>query len=73
MPLRPKDSHGSNRWKGEGGDQTKSVTVGRVPIIRTVTCPGCGKQYPTECDWCSDVLPRPLLEELAQEPTNAQT
>lgn len=23
------------------------------------TCPGCGKSYPSECDWCSNILPKP--------------
>jgi hypothetical protein len=22
-------------------------------------CPGCGKRFPSECDWCSEQIPRP--------------
>jgi hypothetical protein len=24
-----------------------------------VKCPGCGKRFPSECDWCSEQIPRP--------------
>lgn len=25
------------------------------------TCPGCGKPFPSECDWCSEDIPRPTM------------
>lgn len=51
----------------EGGD-SKEVRVGRgIPN----TCPGCGKKFPEECDWCSDVVPRPMIDQLGEEPSDA--
>lgn len=32
-----------------------------------VECPGCGKPFPSECDWCSEDQPRPKLAPLLEE------
>lgn len=29
------------------------------PSTSKELCPGCGKPFPQECDWCSDDIPRP--------------
>jgi hypothetical protein len=29
-------------------------------------CPGCGKPYPSECDWCSESVPRPRCTRYAE-------
>lgn len=31
------------------------------PLVNA-ECPGCGKAYRTECDWCSDDIPKPDIK-----------
>lgn len=28
-----------------------------------IECPGCGKTFPSECDWCSETVPKPAMGE----------
>lgn len=31
----------------------------KPPVSPQLFCPGCGKKFPQECDWCSDLIKRP--------------
>jgi hypothetical protein len=46
------------------GDSIDAHPAWQFPhVIDRTFCPGCGKPYPSECDWCAEDVPRPASRE----------
>lgn len=60
------DSFVSGPLKGASVYNVLMFAARKIEEIRTTektnACPGCGKAYPAECDWCSDTIPRPQVK-----------
>lgn len=53
----------SGRAGSDSGSFARRKSVNRAVTkdngLRIIPCAGCGKAYPTECDWCSTSVARP--------------
>lgn len=72
IELRPREAVGRRETNGDvvAGRSTSNrkrvarrKSVNRIDTkdngLRIIPCAGCGKSYPTECDWCSTSVARP--------------